>query len=1231
MSDITYYPSLDTLVPEDKFPAFIQKGTGFLTKIFYKDLIIENGRYGDRATYRVKLFSYRPLGVDLSDDGLRFVINPGDDAGTFEQELIISWRLEILRYVRGKKVEDLADPKELIQILKEIFQINERRMLCQLIQTIKSTGLIEDFINAYNEVAGSVVPLATDFEFTTIPDLADYLLDNLDTLYDAVGDIDDTLDLILAVLENGIADDVSDTAQELLNQIMALFKSWIDDLDVERVANMFVPYASLELNDISVALEFPRSLFQPVDETTNEVIEDSKKVSRLQFDVGNVQINTESGFHFENEGELHFTKSMIMETGICFGFTGGKLDLKEGANIAEATADGRPDNFKGFFVDQAVITLPDFFAAKDGETNPEIIVEDLLVGHPGGLSGKLKIAPEAGDDAKLEYNFFNKIDLELENFSLDIHQNVFQNSNINGTLRSEDLFKDASGQPVDIDVDLTFSNKGFLIEAEVDDDQSLSIVDLEKVLEVTLSRMAIGRQEKVWEFGFAGILWNRTSIPALEKFLPEYFQVLDFLYKSNKEIDYHFKLKWESGLKAEFSKEEGLSIFIPINKPIAGELFFLEGIKMESDPEQMEGGLEIDTQLVGAKFKLGPVLATVDGLGLRTKLEKADEDGGNLGPLQLDMKILPPKGLGIKVGTDDSPVSGGGYLYFDHEEGRYYGAVELSIAKKIKVGAVGILTTKDPEGNKRFSLLVMISATFPPIDLAFGFTLNGLGGLVGIHRTMNADKLLSGVRDGSIDNILFPEDIVNNINAIITDLEETFPIQQKRYTFGIMALIGWGKPTKLTIELGLLIEVPDPVRFAIIGVIKSVLPDEEFPLIDIKVAFLGMIDFEKKRLSFDASIYNSKFLMATLEGDMALRLSWGEQKEFLISVGGFHPTYEPSASLAIPDMRRLTIALSQGDNPRLTLKAYLAVTSNTVQFGARLDFFYEIKAASTWQIVGMLGLDTLFQFSPFYMRVDIGAMFAVLRNGKEIIAVSLELTLQGPTPWQVQGTGKFKAFGISVPVSFDKSFGQEKDTSLPDEAVLPLLTAALEDDANWQSLLPASQNQWVTLSKLEVAEDTIIGLPSGNLAISQQVVPLDQEISKFGSFNPADGNLFEITDLNIEGSSQSVTPVQDYFAPANFLNMSEEDKLTSSSFKLMNSGVSLGGMEVHSSHFVNKQVEYEWTVMDDTPDYAKFFENDSRHLFRRFVKGGPVGKSQASKMMKTKKMKVQRKVQMTSI
>ena len=94
---------------------------------------------------------------------------------------------------------------------------------------------------------------------------------------------------------------------------------------------------------------------------------------------------------------------------------------------------------------------------------------------------------------------------------------------------------------------------------------------------------------------------------------------------------------------------------------------------------------------------------------------------------------------------------------------------------------------------------------------------------------------------------------------------------------------------------------------------------------------LGVVDFDRGALAIDASLHDSTLAGYALAGDLALRLGWSDAPEFLLSLGGFHPHFTPPPGF--PALRRLSLVA--GDNPQLRLAAYLAVTSNTVQVGAR--------------------------------------------------------------------------------------------------------------------------------------------------------------------------------------------------------------------------------------------------------------------------------------------------------
>src|SRR5262249_8573837 len=152
-----------------------------------------------------------------------------------------------------------------------------------------------------------------------------------------------------------------------------------------------------------------------------------------------------------------------------------------------------------------------------------------------------------------------------------------------------------------------------------------------------------------------------------------------------------------------------------------------------------------------------------------------------------------------------------------------------------------------------------------------------------------------------LESILFPPDPLRNAQRIISDLRQAFPPKTGQFIFGPMFKLGWGTPTLVSLSVGLIIEVPDPVRIALLGILKVAIPQEHVPLIPLQVNFLGVLDFQKEMLSFDASLSDSRIVMFTLTGDMALRAVWGACANFLLTAGGFHPAYTPPP-LALPDL-----------------------------------------------------------------------------------------------------------------------------------------------------------------------------------------------------------------------------------------------------------------------------------------------------------------------------------------
>ncbi len=573
---------------------------------------------------------------------------------------------------------------------------------------------------------------------------------------------------------------------------------------------------------------------------------------------------------------------------------------------------------------------------------------------------------------------------------------------------------------------------------------------------------------------------------------------------------------------------------------------------------------------VGAAVKgeIGPLIVVVQGIGFKVA---ATFTRGNAGPLDLTAGFKAPTGVGLEV--DAGGFKGGGFLSYDSAKGAYAGALELEFQSFLTVKAIGILDTKTPDGASAYSLLIIITSEFPPIQLSFGFTLLGVGGLLGVNRTADYDALRAGVRDGSIESALFPRDIIANAPRIIADLRRILPPLPGRFLVGPMAKLGWGTPTMAYVELALVLEIPRP-SFAILGVLRVALPADNAPLLVLQVNFLGIVDLGKAQISFDASLYDSHALTFALTGDMSVRVALAGDTNFLLTVGGFHPAYVPPP-LGLPALRRLSIDLCSGA-PRIRADAYFAVTSNTLQFGAKL----EVSAGvSVFGVYGFMAFDALITRSPFHFVAAFSAMLAVKSGSSTLFSVRVDATLEGPRPWHAHGRGSFEigfVFTITIHVNFDVTFGDPLLDLLPSLAVLPLLVDALSDPNNWRSVLPDATAARVTLRGLTESGEALVLHPFGALEVAQKVVPLGLAIARVGAQPTQDGTTFRIDEVTLGTQATAVDPVLEAFAPAQFLDLSDSEKLARKSFERYGAGVRLaGGTAANADDVVAMDVVYE--------------------------------------------------------
>ena len=166
----------------------------------------------------------------------------------------------------------------------------------------------------------------------------------------------------------------------------------------------------------------------------------------------------------------------------------------------------------------------------------------------------------------------------------------------------------------------------------------------------------------------------------------------------------------------------------------------------------------------------------------------------------------------------------------------------------------------------------------PAIDLSFGFTLNAVGGVLGIEHRLDTDALRATITDGALDHILFPADPVAAAPAILDTLDRVFPVDPGSIVIGPMVEIGWGRPISfLTAQLGVIFSLPDP-KIVIIGRVRIALPAPELPIVDLRATLYGEITPDY--LLIMVSLRGSRIAGFTVGGDIGMLIKWGGGAEF---------------------------------------------------------------------------------------------------------------------------------------------------------------------------------------------------------------------------------------------------------------------------------------------------------------------------------------------------------------
>jgi hypothetical protein len=599
---------------------------------------------------------------------------------------------------------------------------------------------------------------------------------------------------------------------------------------------------------------------------------------------------------------------------------------------------------------------------------------------------------------------------------------------------------------------------------------------------------------------------------------------------------------------------------------------------------------------------LGPVTLVMDGAGGWVGWwAETPGDGKEC------VGLLPPTGVGLQL--DFPGVIAGGFLDFTGgPNDRYGGVVTLTIAppkglRGVTVTAFGLheLAGAATDTDRDVTFIIVLGTKFRP-GVAFGpgIVWNGIGGLYGHNRRADTDALRERLTSGAVGNLLFADDPIRNAPILLGDLAALFPPSPGVSVFGLTAQFGWVPlfgDYLIKAAVGVILEFNDRLtRIVVLGSLIIHLPagpdmkqEDLDKLLNIQVDVIGDIDPVRGTVAIDATINRGRFLKVfNLTGDGGVRASFGNQRYLSATLGGFHPDFHPEPAM-FPPLRRIQLSIDKSALPKgikkLSATAYMAVTTNTLQFGAELTA--EISSGN-WSIEGKIGGDALIVL-PFTFDVSIHGGVHVKYRGHNLIGIDFKGGLAGPSPIVLRGE-------VCVSLLFFDACWHDSIEIGSGEAVfgpliatlVPILAEELDNVANLS--VPGGEDLLSLVTSPEAATRPALS-PLVAPTWSQNRLPLGMPIETF-----EDGHLEDPQRLTVT-TSRPTTPQLDWFTPGAFVALSDAEEMALPSFEQHQAGVVVAA-DATRSVSVTRTVTVQEIRLPDTTGSGPGFTFPSHVLDR---------------------------------
>jgi Family of unknown function (DUF6603) len=646
-----------------------------------------------------------------------------------------------------------------------------------------------------------------------------------------------------------------------------------------------------------------------------------------------------------------------------------------------------------------------------------------------------------------------------------------------------------------------------------------------------------------------------------------------------------------------------------VNLPVSASLFgvfttqFLE-LELMTDPTT---SLDIRG---GFSLTLGPFAASIDRVGVSLAIQQLGDGIEHLGDL---VRFAPPRGIGLIL--DAGFVKGGGFLFIDSARGEYAGALELKFLTW-SIKAIGVLSTKRPDGSDGWSLLLFVFGQFN-LHIAFGIFWTGAGGMIGLHHRSDVAALSAGMRTGALDDVLFPKNPVADAPRIINRYRTLFPVAEGNLLIGPMLELSFSQPPIVFVRLGLIFDVRNALatgpatlsKVVLVGQVLVQLPprDTGVPaILKLLIDVVGYYDGDTRFLLVRARLRDSfvgieGFVKLDLSGELLVAAQFGPQPAVVLSAGGFHPRYVDLPARVPRDLDKLRVSFKLGP-VSLSIDHYFAITPNSVQAGQKATLKADFGVA---KIEASLGWDALLYLSPrFFFVVDLEFKAKVKAFGRTLASVTVTATLEGPDEWRFDGTFSFSILWWDKTVPFHEHFGEVRQAATGTASLGEAMRAELANPDNITVEAPTGANP-VTLAS---SGSGPLAHPFGRLAVRQRAVPLGLRIERLGTRELAGGpQAVTVTTVALNDEVRTTFEhTTEQFSRGQYVTLSDEEKLTGTTFETFPAGVIVGSADYVTIDAMARDVAagFETVRLDPEPEGLVSKWTTAALLFQRATDDG---------------------------